>query len=331
MRCPGRLPLGPVRFLRAPWLHFLLVGTLLFVVARWQGRGETSGIGRTIVITAAQQTRLREDFQRQFGRVPSPAAVKALVADAIEDEVLYREALAHGLDQGDRVVRNRLLQLARFVGEQGASELDEERLIERARQLGLDRSDLVIRRYLVQRMRLLGSQPSAGDLPDEEALQGYLERKADQFRRPERVRLTHVYLSRDRRGARLAGDAERSLGDLRRAGRAPETAADLGDPFIRGRDMAASSEQDLARAFGPEFAPIAMDLPTGSWEGPVPSSYGLHLVWVHERIPGGMPPLAAVRNQVVHGVLQERKAASLAARLAGWRAAYTVEIEGDDA
>jgi parvulin-like peptidyl-prolyl isomerase len=319
------------RLAGGPWLIFGLVGVVMFGGERW--RADARGVAETrrIVVTAADQRRLREDFRTQFGRLPTPDEERALVADHVDEEILYRQALEHGLDQGDRVVRYRLEQLARFVGEDEDEDLASEQLVARARALGLDRSDLVIRRYLVQGMRLLASRPAPADVPDEVALQAYLVRHAARFERPERLHLVHVYLSRDRRGARLQADAEALLARLRASGADPAAAATEGDPFIRGDEMRAASADDLGRAFGPDFAAAVDTLPAGTWQGPVASAYGLHLVFVVARTAGGLPALDAVRNQVVHGVLKERKDARLADRLEAWRRVYEVRVEPVDA
>jgi parvulin-like peptidyl-prolyl isomerase len=67
--------------------------------------------------------------------------------------------------------------------------------------------------------------------------------------------------------------------------------------------------------------------PLAAWVGPVPSSYGLHLVWVHEREPGGLPSLAAVRSRVVHALLEERRQVRLRERMTALRARYDIRIE----
>jgi parvulin-like peptidyl-prolyl isomerase len=36
----------------------------------------------------------------------------------------------------------------------------------------------------------------------------------------------------------------------------------------------------------------------GRWQGPIPSSFGHHFLYISERIQGGLPPLDAVRQAV---------------------------------
>jgi hypothetical protein len=50
------------------------------------------------------------------------------------------------------------------------------------------------------------------------------------------------------------------------------------------RDLPPSSPSRLAARLGAGFAEAVSELPTGIWSEPIQSSYGLHLVWVHERL-----------------------------------------------
>jgi parvulin-like peptidyl-prolyl isomerase len=69
-----------------------------------------SGADRHIVVTAAKRKWLDEHLQRQWRRPPTAAESDRAVADFVREEVLYREALALGLDRDDLVVRRRLVQ-----------------------------------------------------------------------------------------------------------------------------------------------------------------------------------------------------------------------------
>ncbi len=69
-----------------------------------------SGADRHIVVTAAKRQWLDEHLARQWRRPPTAAESDQSVADFVREEVLYREALALGLDRDDLVVRRRLVQ-----------------------------------------------------------------------------------------------------------------------------------------------------------------------------------------------------------------------------
>src|SRR5712692_6342464 len=250
------------RVLRAPLLHFLLIGGALLALRPWW-RWESMDVRRPrIVIGAADVARLRETWTEEHGSPPSRAAEDRLVRDAIDEEILYREALARGFDRRDDAVRERLVRLGGFVGEEAGG--DRDALEREARRLGLERSDLVVRRHLVEMMRLAAGWLGPNGLPSEADLEAYRAQHAAEFAPPARVRLTHVYLSEDRRGAGVAVDAIALLDDLRRTGTGPEVAAARGDAFIRGAEFDGSSA-DLERVFGPGFAESVAAQPFGTW------------------------------------------------------------------
>jgi hypothetical protein len=186
---------------------------------------------------------------------------------------------------------------------------------------------VVVRRHLVQMMRLATGRLGPADLPSEAELAAYLAEHAERFTEPERVRLTHLYLSRDRRGDAIGHDAEGLLAAIRRGAVPPESAASLGDPFLPGREVGPASRVELERLFGPRLTSALEGVEPGAWVGPLESSYGLHLVWVHERLPARVPALDAVRGRVLQALLDERRAARSHERLAKLRARYEIRIE----
>ena len=192
------------RVLRAPLLHFLLLGGALLALRPWW-RSDMEESRPRIVIGADDLERLRETWTEEHGSPPSRAAEDGLVRDAIDEEILYREALARGFDRRDAAVRERLVRLGGFVGEEAGG--DRDTLEREARRLGLERSDLVVRRHLVEMMRLAAGWLGPNGLPSEADLEAYRAQHAAEFAPPARVRLTHVYLSEDRRGASVTADA----------------------------------------------------------------------------------------------------------------------------
>lgn len=311
------------RVLRAPLLHFLVLGTVLLAARTWWERDARPARAR-IVFTAADLARLRTAYVEEHGAAPGPAAEAALLRDAIDEEVLYREALAAGFDRGDAAVGERLARLGSFLGEdQGTGPGRVER---EARRLGLERSDVVIRRHLVEMMRLATLKPALADLPGDAELQAYLDAHAAEFATPPTVRVTQVYLSAAARGPRLAADAGALLADLRRAGTSPDAAREAGDPFLGGPDVGPTSTADIHRRFGRDVAAAVEAAPLATWIGPVRSSYGLHLLWVRERDAGRVPPLAAVRSRVVLALLAERGRERSVQRMRDMRARYDVEV-----
>jgi len=311
--------------IRRPAVHFVLLGLVLYGIARWWTVQDDAGDprGASIVIERERVERLRDEFRRQTGSPPTPEQERALVGEEVDEEILYREALARGLENGDRSVRWWLIKKMRFVAEDPAESDDD--LYRKARELGLDRDDIVIRRILAQKMRLLAEVSGGSVEPDEAEVEAYYEKHRGDWMRPERVSLSHVFLSRDRRGAATEEDAKTLLAEIE--GRPPPEVGDVGDPFALGRRHTARSQEQLAKLFGPEFAERVSTLEPGHWVGPIPSAYGLHLVWVEEKLAAEPASLGSVRNQVSRRLAAERREAALSQELEKLRPRYDVRVE----
>lgn len=105
------------RILREPLVHFFVAGSLLWAAHRVLVPDAAQAGARRIVIAAPVQASLLADFSRRTARAPTAAERAAVLADYVDDEVLYREALGRGLDRGDVIVRRRLIQKMGFVAE----------------------------------------------------------------------------------------------------------------------------------------------------------------------------------------------------------------------
>src|SRR5207247_1982095 len=93
---------GLMRWLRAPLVHFVAGGAVLFWLVHVRPQHRTS----PIVLTAGDVDRLRVDYTRETGLEPTTADEAALVDKALQEELLFREALARGLDRNDRSLPN---------------------------------------------------------------------------------------------------------------------------------------------------------------------------------------------------------------------------------
>ncbi len=115
------------RILREPLAHFLLLGALIFAVHAWRGKDgtETSTKDR-IEVTAGTLAWLGEGFSKQWHRAPDEAELRGMVNDHIREEVLYREALAMGLDRNDTIVRRRLAQKMEFLSQDIAATVEPD-------------------------------------------------------------------------------------------------------------------------------------------------------------------------------------------------------------
>jgi hypothetical protein len=274
-----------MKLLSEPLVHFLLLGAVLFGVFALVGDRGSARAGQ-IVITPGHLEHLTVGFTRTWQRSPTAQELVGLIEDYIREEVLYREALAMGLDRDDTIVRRRLRQKLEFLTEETVETAD----------------------------------PSDADL------QTFLQQHADAFRVEPRLAFQHVYLSRNRHGDATDTEARELLAQLSTGATATDTAA-LGDPFLLPHEFALSSRNEIAGLFGDAFATQLQHLEPGRWGGPVESGYGLHLVYVRERVDGRVPALAEVREAVQREWFTARRKAINEQFYQRLRARYTVIVE----
>lgn len=95
------------QLLRDPLAHFLLAGAVIWGLLSLGG-DRVDPAERSITLTREQQAGLALGFERMMGRAPTDTELDGRIEQWLREEVLYREALRLGLDEGDPVVRRRL-------------------------------------------------------------------------------------------------------------------------------------------------------------------------------------------------------------------------------
>lgn len=173
----------------------------------------------------------------------------------------------------------------------------EEVLVREALALSMDQADAVIRRRLVQKMTFLMESASSGVQPSATELQTYFDANKDRYASDQTQSFEQVFL-----GARVSKeDATRALAALN-AGTEPLS---IGQPSLMPPALSLSPAQVVDATFGTGFFTSLLSHPTDSWEGPVRSGYGYHLVRVTERPVAPEPALEDVKEQVIEDWAQQ--------------------------
>lgn len=322
-----RAPLR-ARLLGAPALHFAAAGALLFAASRAIETlpfrsSAVDASARVLEMDADRIRGLRRDHTLANRGSVSEIDVRALVDRAVSEEILFREGIARGFEQGDRAIAWRLVQKMRYLGEDHGDDVNT--LYHRALDMGLHRSDPVVRQVLIEKVRLVVGW--AAPAPTDEELAAWYAQHGGEFGQAGRVTLRHVFFDRGRRGAdgarRAAEDALRKS-----LGQGPEVAAALGgDPFVMGKRLVGQGPGDLEKFFGPAFATQVLGMPSGHWEGPAESSYGWHVVFIEQRFEPRVPELSEVRSRVEKTWQNERRQSRVEEFLARVRPGYDVRID----
>ena len=273
------------RWLREPLVQFLLIGAGLFAAEVLVGDPATEEDYR-IVIRMADVDRLATLWARQWNRPSTPEELRGLLEGHIKEEVLYREALA----------------------------------------MGLDRDDTVVRRRLAQKMEFLSTDLAAQATLTDAELEAWYAERAEQYRLPATVSLTHVYISPDARGDEAEADAKSVLAALRADPDRPRP-WDLGDRFMLPHEYVARPTDEIDWRFGGELAAALERFEPGVWEGPVASGFGLHLVRIDERTDAETPQFEKVRFLVERDFASERRNAVNDAFYRQLRSRYEVAFD----
>jgi hypothetical protein len=273
------------RFLREPLVHFLLLGALLFGGYAYFDRGRDGPEpSKQIQLSLDDLSQLAMLFQSQWRRDPTPDEFGRMVETKVQEEVLYREGLAMGLDKGDTIVKRRMAQKMQFIAEDVA----------------------------------------AARAPTSAELKAWFEKNTDKFQEPPRVSFRHLYFAPDKRGARANADAVDALAKLAGQPEDAKLAAMLADRFMFQDYYRDRAPDFLGKEFGPKFAIAVTKLPTGSWQGPVESGFGWHLVYVDTLVPGRVSAFEEIEGDVKTAWLSEQKATAWQKAYKDMRAKYTV-------
>jgi peptidyl-prolyl cis-trans isomerase C len=265
-------------------LHFLLLGAAMFAVYAYLQRGGGGGVpSRQIALTLDDLRQLDMSFESQWQRPPTVEEFGNLVEDKVQEEILYREGLAIGLDKDDTIVKRRMAQKMRFLAEDVAAARD----------------------------------------PTTAELNSWYERNSAKFAQPSRFSFRHLYFSPDRRGTRARDDAAQALAQLAGQPEDAKVAASLADPFMF-QDYRDRAPDYLGKEFGPPFARAVEQLSPGSWQGPIESGFGWHLVYVDTVIPGRVPAFEEIESDVKTAWLAEQKALAWEKAYKDMRTKYTV-------
>ncbi|MGD8330310.1 MAG: peptidylprolyl isomerase [Acidobacteriota bacterium] len=208
---------------RSPLLRFFVLGALLLLVYGLAGDSLGGASGKRIDIGEDEVALMADNFERTWRRPPTASELRGLIDARVREEVLYREALA----------------------------------------LGLDADDVVVRRRMVQKMELLTQDLAVMSDPTDDQLRRFLADNRERYRSPDRISFTQVFFSVDRRGAAAESDAVALLARLEAGTVGVGDAEELGDSSLLAPEYRAVTPADVERTFGADFAAALFALGEG--------------------------------------------------------------------
>lgn len=192
--------------------------------------------------------------------------------------------------------------------------------------MGLDRNDPYIRQRLKMKMELLLEDIGTLVQPTDQELLEFLESNRSSFTVEPQIGLRHVYFDPAKHGDALEADAQNVLQQLNKKG-VSRRFEEYGDPILLPREYALSPVNVIKRQFGGQFTEELLKLKPGTWQGPVWSSYGLHLVLIDSFVEGRDPDLAEVREAVERELMAKKRKDIKEETYSKLRQRYQIEVE----
>ena len=283
--------------LRKPWLHFLLIGMMLFVGGQWLFPEPKPVLGPP---NPERLSAMVENYTRFAPDGVSPALFERFIDTELRDELLFREALKRDLHYRDAAVEQRIIRNMRFLDANIAA--SDRELVEQGYALRLHLTDEVIRRRLVQIMERLIVATRPNPAPSTEAVAARYEQELDRWREPARYTFSHVFLSTDR-----VVEMPALMSQIDAENLSPDAARLLGAPFLSGYAFRRQSPEQLTSVFGAEFAEqvSVTEVLAEAWIGPVSSVFGQHYVYIEAFEPSRTLALEEVSVRIERDLVRE--------------------------
>ena len=288
------------KIIKEPMLHFLVAGLVLFLgFSAVENGGIVEPDNQIIVVDRAALLTFLQFRSRAFDLAAAERAFAsmsdetrdALIEEYVHEEALYRDALAMGLDDGDDIIRRRLVQKAEFLA-QGFVEL------------GLEVDDEMARAYFVENRNL--------------------------YREPGLITFTHVFFDAEVRGENeVSAAANAVISLLNTTGVTFSEAIEFGDRFPFHLNYVERGPEDVAAHFGPQMAEELFELTPSdnSWAGPFRSPYGAHVVMVTLNRPARDLEFEEVRERVISDVTESEMHRRTEMAIDGIIAAYELRVD----
>ena len=298
---PAWVPSWVPSWVRDPLVQFLLIGGALFGAYGLLGSAPDGNESKRIVVSRDalltfvqyRANAFQFDLFDQGLDELTLAERGVLVDEYVREEALYREALAMGLDQGDYVIRQRLIQRLDFLLESGIETEDVGRA---------------------------------------ELAEFYTEFNADYWEPPVYT-FAHVFFNAERRGDEGAREeAQQMLAELNERGVPFSGAPGLGDRPLYFQNYIERTRDFVESNLGPDLTSTLdrVEPSSSTWYGPMRSPYGWHLVLLTERRPARLPDLEEIEDRVREDRERIRVAAARRTTIDRIVEGYEVTLVGPD-
>ena len=154
-----------------------------------------------------------------------------------------------------------------------------------------------------------------------------MKRNGKRYEAPATATMTQIFYDPDKRGVETLKAAKSQKTILNSRAFDAADVNTLGDPFLLQRYYPGRTQAEIARLFGSGFAEAIAGLSEKTWNGPILSGYGVHLVYIHSRQAAIPPKFPKVRRKVLQDWKNEEQKVLSDRYIANLLAKYDVKVE----
>ena len=109
-----KMPVAIKRFFTEPFVQFLFLGTLLYLLVSFVQK-QSDEQSREIVVNSDRVELMLINYKSQTGSLPTKQQLDGMINNYIKEEISFREATKMGLAKDDEIIRRRLSQKFDFM------------------------------------------------------------------------------------------------------------------------------------------------------------------------------------------------------------------------
>ncbi len=214
-----------LKWYQEPFLHFIILGTILFFIMHNNDIDSSENIDRVIVVNQEDISKVLTFWDKEHNSRPSKRELESLLREYKQDDILYQEAILRDLDKDDRAIKKLLVDKLKYT---------------------------------------ISDSVNIAEVSSD-VLKEYFNKNRDKFAKESQINLTfgHVYLN-PQEHTNIDADAEKLLKDIKSLPYT-NSISRLGDKFYAGNYFDGLSKKELSKSFSRFFIEELIKLPENRW------------------------------------------------------------------
>ncbi len=313
------------------WTGVFLIILFAAGIAAAQDQVPVSSSVATVNGVSISQEDFDFEFQQTIGQMAQqgqmvgeetmPMVRQSVIGRMIEEELLFQDTQAQGIEIGDQRVTQELARVkarfgsdAEFQTALGALKISEDDLKRKIRR-GLAIQQLIAK--LVADVTVTDAE-----------MKSFYDQNASLFQTPEQIQTSHILIKvAPEADDNLKKDAQKKIRDLRKKAKAGEDFAELakanseGPSSARGGDLGYFGRGQMVKPF--EDAAFALE--KGEVSDVVETRFGYHLIKLTDRRPAGTIEYDEAKERIAQNIKKEKDGEVVRQHLEKLRAKADIE------